>query len=303
MVITKKPATANFWSRTILPYIVFLILLIVTSCAPPGLDTSDQSDQKNNGPQPTPIVASYTVPRILQYCADTFPLVSNTLFKSGAALVADMLDSPGTVNLNEGKIEVFISYIVGSNSYLMDAFAWLLDAIPNDPQAPMLTPTPSAATVKGSSYDVANAQSTAQASNGAILSSWYSKLNANHALLSAARATMAKYTSRLRSFPNINSPSPEEVGGCLLSASTRMAGFPGRKTIILSSPLAEDASTLPFIDLTGISVEVINWNCVLSSAQACIASRNAWEAKLLSFHVSSVSIRDVQDSQVVKPSF
>jgi hypothetical protein len=294
----NKLTNAYYWLRNIVPYIVFL--LIITSCGLPGLDTSSQQNSK---PAPTPIVASYTPSRILQYCPDTYPLVSDVLFKSGTALVADMLASPGAVNVNEGQISVFISYIVGSDSYLKDAFSWSVDAIPDDPAAPVLTPTPNATKVKGSSYDVANAQSTAQAANDAISSSYYAQLNANHALLSSARATMKRYTSRLRSLSNINSPSPEDVGGCLLSASSRMAGFQGRKTIILSSPLAEDASTLPFIDLSGISIEVINWNCVLSSASACIASRNAWDARLRSFGAVSVSIHDPQQSQVVRPTF
>jgi len=139
--------------------------------------------------------------------------------------------------------------------------------------------------------------------NNSMLSGWYAQLTANHALLASARATMKRYTNRLRSLPNINSPTPEEVGGCLRSASDRMAGFAGRKTIILSSPLAQDASTLPFIDLSGIAIEVINWNCVLASSTTCIASRNAWEATLLRFHAFSVSIHDPLQSQVVKPTF
>jgi hypothetical protein len=208
-----------------------------------------------------------------------------------------------SVNVNEGKISVFVSYIVGTNSYLKDAFSWSIGAIPADPTQPTLTPTPSASQVGGSSYDVANAQSTVQATDDALLSSWYAKINANHTALAAARATMATYTSRLVSLANINSPSPESVEGCLLTASERMEGVHSRKTIILASPLSEEASSLPFIDLTGISIEVMNWQCVLSSSQACIASRAAWQARLLSFHALSVSIRDPQDSQVVKPTF
>jgi hypothetical protein len=277
----------------------FLLLEVICGCS-----LIPQVDNKPSGQHPSPIVVSFTSSRILQFCADTYPLVPNSLFKSATALVADMLDSPSAVNVNEGRIEVFISYIVGSNSYLKDAFSWSLGAIPDDPPMPVLTPTPNPAKVKGSSYDVANAQSTAQAVNDAISSSYYAQLNANHALLASARATMKRYTSRLRSLSNTNSPAPEDVGGCLLSASSRMAGLKGRKTIILASPLAEDASTLPFIDLSGgISIEVINWNCVFTSSAACIASRNAWQARLLSFHALSVSIRDPQASQVVKPTF
>jgi len=294
----KKLANAYYWLNTIVPYIVFL-LLVVTSCGLPGLD---MSEQKNHTPPPARIVASYTVARELQYCADTYPLVPDSLFKSAAALVTDMLDSPGAVNVNEGRIEVYISYIVGSNSYLKDAFSWSIDAIPDDPPEPSLTPTPNPAKSKNS-YDYANAVATVQASDGIVQTGWYAKLNTNHALLSSARATMKQYASRLNKLTNINSPSPESVEGCLLSASTRMAGFVGRKTIILSSPLAEDANTLPFIDLTGITVEVINWQCVFASMDACIASRSAWHAKLLSLHASSVSIHDPQASQVVKPTF
>ncbi len=293
----KLAVNAYYWLRNLVPYIVFL--LIITSCGLPGLDTSDQQNSK---PAPTPIVASYTPSRMLQYCPDTYPLVSDVLFKTGTALVADMLSSPGAVNVNEGQISVFVSYIVGTNSYLKDAFSWSVGTIPADPAEPVLTPTPNPAKSKNS-YDYANAVSTVQAGNGNILSGWYAQLTANHALLSAARATMKRYTSRLRSLSNINSPSPEDVGGCLLSASSRMAGFQGRKTIILSSPLAEDVSTLPFIDLSGITVEVINWNCVFSSASACIASRNAWDARLRSFGAVIVSIHDPLDSQVVKPTF
>ncbi len=291
-----KLVNAYYWLYGNAVYIVFL-LLIVTSCGLPGLDTSVQ---KNPDPMPSPIVASFTPARDMQFCGDTKPLVPDSLFKSAAALVADMLDS--SINVNEGRIEVFISYIVGSDSYLKDAFSWSVDSIPNDPAEPLLTPTPNATKVKGSSYDVANAQSTAQAVNDAISSSYYKQLNANHALLASARATMKRYSSRLRSLSNINSPALEDVGGCLLSASSRMAGLKGRKTIILSSPLAEDARAMPFIDLSGISIEVINWQCVFSSASACITSRNAWDARLRSFG-AVVSIRDPQESQVVKPTF
>src|SRR2546421_8474393 len=102
----KKLTNAYYWLCTIVPYIVFL-LLIVTSCGLPGLDTSDQ---KHNAPAPTPFVATYTPSRIMQFCADTKPLVPDGLFKSAAALVADMLNSPSSVNVNEGKLEVYISY-------------------------------------------------------------------------------------------------------------------------------------------------------------------------------------------------
>jgi len=278
---------------------LLFLLLVVASCGLPGLDTSDQN---HTAPAPTRLVASFTPGRILQFCADTKPLVPDSLFKSAAALVADILDSPSSVNVNEGKIQVYVSYIVGSNSYLKDAFAWSLNAIPADPKEPSLTPTPDVAKSKNS-YDYANTVATVDAGNGGILSGWYAQLNANHAVLAAARATMKRYANSLRSLSNINSPSLEEVAGCLLSASSRMAGFVGRKTIILSSPLAEDASVLPFIDLSGISIEVINWNCVFASAALCIASRSAWEAKLRSFHAVSVSIHDPQQSQVVKPTF
>lgn len=294
----KKLTNVYYWLCNIVPSVIFL-LLIVTSCGLPGLD--DGSDQKNPDPMPSPIVARYMLPRMLQACFDTDPLVSDHLFKIATAQVAAMLDN--SVNINEGRISVYISYIVGTNSYLKDAFSWSLDAIPADPPMPSLTPTPNPAKFKGSSYDLANAVATVDAGNGEILSGWYAKLNANHAIFATARATMKQYTSRLVSLSNINSPSPEEVGGCLLSASTRMAGFAGRKTIILSSPLAEDASTLPFIDLSGISIEVINWQCVFASSDACIASRSAWEARLLSFHALNVSIHDPQQSQVVKPTF
>ncbi len=294
----KQLTNAYYWLHTIVPYIVF-VLLIVTSCGLPGLDASDQ---KHTAPAPTPIVTSFTPERILQFCADTKPLVPDSLFKSAAALVADMLDSPSSVNVNEGKMQVYVSYIVGSNSYLKDAFSWSVDAIPADPAEPALTPTPDVAKSKNS-YDFANTVATVDAGNGGIVSGWYAQLNANHAVLAAARATMKRYANRLRSLSNINSPSLEEVAGCLLSASSRMAGFGGRKTIILSSPLAEDASVLPFIDLSTISIEVINWNCVFASASLCIASRSAWEARLHSFHAVSVSIHDPQQSLVVRPTF
>jgi hypothetical protein len=298
--VRKKLTSSYFWLRNALPYIIFL-LLIVTSCGLPGIGDNPQI-QDSTSP-PTRIVAGHNVARELQTCFDTYPLVPDTLFKSATALIADMLDSPDAVTVNQGQIRVYISYIVGSDSFLKDAFSWLLDAIPDDPPMPSLTPTPSTAQVKGSSYDLANAQATVQAGDGIIQKDYYAKLNANHALLSSARAMMKKYASRLLTLPNINSPSPEDVGGCLLSAANRMAGFVGRKTIILSSPLAEDASTLPFIDLNGISIEVINWQCVFTNAAACIASRNAWQARLLSFHAVSVSIHDPQQSQVVKPTF
>src|SRR6266487_2171597 len=42
MAITKKLTTANFLSRTIVPYIVFFILLIVTSCGSGGVGSSPQ---------------------------------------------------------------------------------------------------------------------------------------------------------------------------------------------------------------------------------------------------------------------
>jgi hypothetical protein len=301
MARKKKLTTASVRSRTSLPYIVFCILLIVTSCGLPGLDTSDQSDQKNTAPQPAPIVASYTVPRILQYCADTYPLVPDNLFKSAAALVADMLDNPGSIHTNEGKVQVYISYIT-SFSYLKDAFSWSVDAIGAD-QQPSLQPTPDPAKYQNP-YDHSSAVATVTNENAIAVAAAQAQWNKNHVTLAAARSKVKQFTNRLRfSFANINDPTGEDVGSCLQTAQERMRGFVGRKTIILSSPLAEDAATLPFIDLTGISVEVINWNCVFRSAQACIASRAAWEAKLLSFHSLSASIKDPQQSIVDPPTF
>src|SRR5258708_7376278 len=79
--------------------ILLLCLFVATlfGCSLPGID--DSSDQQKSAPSPTPIIATNTPARILQYCADTYPLVPDSLFKSGTALVADMLDS--SINVNE----------------------------------------------------------------------------------------------------------------------------------------------------------------------------------------------------------
>src|SRR5207244_9026924 len=60
-------------------------------------------------PTITPILADFQPPRILQACFDTKPLVSEPLFRAAVNRVADVLDS--SVNINEGAIQVYISYI------------------------------------------------------------------------------------------------------------------------------------------------------------------------------------------------
>lgn len=296
--IQEKFTSSYYWLRCILPNLIFL-LLIVTSCGLPGLDSA-QSDHKNNALKPTPIAASYTPARILQTCFDTYPLVPDPLFRSSISLVADMLESPGSIHLNEGAVQVYISYIT-SFSYLKDAFSFSVPALGAD-QEPVSSQTPNPASYDNP-YDLANAKATVISANATTIATAQAQWSSNHEQLRLARDLVRKYANKLRSLPNIADPQLEDVAGCLQSASGRMAGFDGNKTIILASPIAQSASSLPFIDLSSIAIEVINRNCVLVSPNACIASAEAWRQKLLSFGASSVSIHDPLQSQVEKPTF
>lgn len=277
---------------------LLLLLLVAASCGLPGLDPSEQS---NSAPAPTPIVASFTPGRILQFCADTKPLFPDSMFKPAVASVSDMLVA--AVNVNEGAWQVYISYIT-SHSYLKDAFSFAVAAIPADPQTPTLKPLPNPAKFN-SPYDYADAVAAVKKVNDATLANWQARLSSNHEKLTAARALVKQYTRRLRSLVNIFDNTGEDVAGCLQSASERFAaaGFHGRKTLIIASPLVNMVNASNGIHLAGATVEVIFRSCQLASADACIAATDAWKQKLLSFGASSVSIRDPQSSLVVPPSF
>src|SRR5712691_5999159 len=100
-----------------------LFLSILVGC---GLPLPGGSSGNTDIPTPgiTPIAASYTPARLLQVCFDTFPIVPNSTFHASVNRVADMLERPGVVNVNEGQITAYFSYIVGINSYLKDAFSF-----------------------------------------------------------------------------------------------------------------------------------------------------------------------------------
>src|SRR5207245_2321903 len=116
-------------------------LLIVTSCGLP-LPSGSDSNAVTTTPGITPIAANYTPARLLQVCFDTYPIVPDSTFHASVNRVADMLERPGVVNVNEGQITAYFSYIVGINSYLKDAFSFSDPAIPADEINVALSPTP-----------------------------------------------------------------------------------------------------------------------------------------------------------------
>src|SRR5438874_5381442 len=147
-------------------------------------------------PTPLPIIySSYQPPRILQACFDTKPLVSEPLFRAAVNRVADVLDS--SVNVNEGAMQVYISYIT-SQSYLQDAFSFALGSLPDDPRMPALQPLPDPAKFS-SPYDYATAKDAVESKNAALVSAWQLELKINHDKLAAARAVLNQNTKKLRS--------------------------------------------------------------------------------------------------------
>src|SRR5437660_5363354 len=113
---------------------LLLLLLSLFGCSLPGIGGGD----KHVTPTPTPIpiiYSSYQPPRLVQACFDTDPLVSEPLFRASVNRVADVLDS--SVNINEGAMQVYISYIT-SQSYLQDAYSFSLGSLQDDPRSPTL---------------------------------------------------------------------------------------------------------------------------------------------------------------------
>jgi len=208
-----------------------------------------------------------------------------------------MLDS--SLNVNEGAVQVYISYIT-SHSYLNDAFSFSVPALGAD-QELSLSPTPNPAKYN-SPYDHANAVATVTRANATVIATSQDAWQQNHEKLAAAHALVKKYTSRLRSLPNVWDAAGEDIAGCLQEASERFQGFHGRKTLILASPLVRMVNASNLINLSD-SIEVIDWSCAFASASDCASEKSTWVQRLLSFGASHVTIHDPQQSVVEPPTF
>src|SRR2546421_12937889 len=97
-----------------------LFIASLFGCSLPGFGNKHLTSGTPT-PTITPIVSSFQPAKLLQVCLDTKPLVPDPLFRAATAQVSDMLDS--SVNVNSGAWQIYISYIVGSNSYLKEAFS------------------------------------------------------------------------------------------------------------------------------------------------------------------------------------
>ncbi len=295
--IKKKFTTAYYWSRCNFYIIAFLLILLLSSCSSScGLPLpSGGGDTATPTPLVTPIAASFTPARLLQACFDTDPIVSDSLFKAAVNRVADMLESPGTVNVNEGQITAYFSYIVGTNSYLKDAFSFSVPAMRADENTVALSPTPDPAKFHNQ-YDYANAQASVTTANATPIALQQAQLQSNHMALTNALALVRKNAEKLRTLPNVHDSSLEDVKGCLQAASERFQSFQGRKTLIIASPLVHMLDSTTGINLSGVHVEVIFKTCQLASSDACIASAASWKQTFLSLGASQVSISDPQAS-------
>src|SRR5438034_9494224 len=183
--------------RFVLSLALCLFIASLLACTLPGCSHKPVT---SGTPTPIPIIySSYQPPRILQACFDTKPLVSEPLFRAAVNRVADVLDS--SVNVNEGAMQVYISYIT-SQSYLQDAFSFSLGSLQDDPRSPVLQPLPDPAKFS-SPYDYSTAKNAVESKNAALLSAWQLELKNNHEKWSAARAVLMQNTNRLRSLRNL----------------------------------------------------------------------------------------------------
>ncbi|SRR6266487_6556809 len=284
--------------RLVLSLALCLFIASLLACTLPGCSHKPVTSGTPT-PTITPILADFQPPRLVQVCYDTYPLVSESLFRAAINRIADLF----TVNVNSSAYSVYISYIT-SSSYLKDAFSFNVEAIAADRARPTLEPLPDPAKFS-SPYDYATAKNAVDKKNAALLATWQLELKINHDKLAAARAVLTQNIRRLRSLRNLHDSGLENVAGCLQSASERLQapGFHGRKTLIIASPLVRMISdTTNGINLAGVNVQVIMWNCQLASADDCIASKSAWIQKFRSFGASSVSILDQQQSAIEKLS-
>lgn len=286
-------------------FILFGLLCgLLASCTLP-LPGGSSDNTATPTSEMTPIAASYTPARLVQVCFDTYPIVSDSVFKAAINRVADMFEQPGAVNVNEGQITAYFSYIVGTNSYLKDAFSFSVPAISADENNVTLSPTPDPAKFQNQ-YDYANAQATVTSANTTPIAAQQEQLKSNHAALDAAKALIKSYIeNKLRILPNVHDLSLEDVKGCLQAATERLQipGFHGRKTLIIASPLVHMLDSTIGINLSGVHVIVIFKTCQLASSDDCINQANAWKQTFLRLGASQVSIFDPLASTVNNLSF
>ena len=277
---------------------------LLASCTLP-LPTGSDSNVVTATNGITPITAPFTPARLLQVCFDTYPIVSDSVFKAAVNRVADMLERPGVVNVNEGQITAYFSYIVGTNSYLKDAFSFSVPAISADENNVTLSPTPDPVKFQNQ-YDYANAQATVTSANTTPIAAQQEQLKSNHTALDTAKTLIKSYIeNKLRILPNVHDSSLEDVKGCLQAATERLQiqGFQGRKTLIIASPLVHMLDSTTGINLSGVHVIVIFKTCQLASSDDCINQANEWKQTFLRLGVSQVSIFDPLASTVNNLSF
>ena len=122
--------------RLVLSLALCLFIASLLACTLPGCSHKPVTSGTPT-PTITPILADFQPPRLVQVCYDTYPLVSESLFRAAVNRVADLLDAPTSISINEGAIQVYISYI-SSRSYLQDAFSFAVPALTDDPREPAL---------------------------------------------------------------------------------------------------------------------------------------------------------------------
>ncbi len=266
MAITKKLTTANFLSRTIVPYIVFFILLIVTSCGSGGVGSSPQD-------APVPFKPFLS----LHVCLDNTLSYPVQFQHEALQNLASRLSS----YISPGMAGSFVDVSLIETNSLQDTLAsFSTQAIENIPPKPQPGSDP---------YAFSKA-----------LSDWKKTVAKINALVASVRASIQPSLDTLLSFHKVE-VGGTDIPGCADSAAAEFSHHQNGNLILtyISDMQSNiDVNFSKHINLYGAKVVILFMPCQVESA--CEQLKAFYTRQFKAWNASTVEFYSPAESETQK---
>lgn len=272
MILRHKVTSTYFWLRNVIPYIIFL-LLVVTSCGFPIVTTGSRQQGKDSCSTPT---VSTPQPELVLVDVDTKPLYPESYFRAVLAAVADRVLAH--ITLDSAPLTVVVNYIT-SDSINRKAVSFTVPGLPALPAKPVLQ----------TSTDPYKASQLRKQYKQAV-ACWQDKQAQLQQQLAQVQVSLQAETDKLMNLPNVDPhPTNDDVWGALYDASQTLSNFQGVKYLFIASGLQSntDVNAVQSLSFSGVAISVVDFAC--QPASVCEATQEAFTSVFRRSGASSIT--------------
>ncbi len=275
--------------KWVVPFLVLAAVLVVFNRPILSWLSSGSGNPQGNIPTPTATLPFH--PEYVEFRPDTPPFF--TFGHQAALKMAALLDA--SVQFGSNGIVFHCSYI-SSRSYFDQCASFVIQAVSPLPASP---PPPH---YTGDAFKDAKLRSDYQKA----LASWGNAVKVVQAQLDMIRARAHQEIAQLAAmkFPFDDKASDPASGISL--ASVHFQGVSGKKVLILASTMIQNVplQNAGTINLQGVDVKLIYYDCILPTAAACQANLAFWDHFLkVNAHAKSFQAYDVEQSDALQTLF